>query len=164
MRQTGLRVLDDERMNESCLAFGSSNNTLELAPINSAWILEGTPIARNCTISTSKDGTSVALIWDCTAGRFNWFYDVDETVYVIEGSVLLKDANGAQRRVSAGDTVHFPVGAKVEWTVDKYIRKVAFCAAPMPKPIRFAWRGLKAVKRLSGLGSASSATAMFGAK
>jgi uncharacterized cupin superfamily protein len=151
-------------MNESVLAFGSGNSSLDLAPINSAWILEGAPIAKNRVISTSKDGTAVALIWECTAGRFNWFYDVDETVYVLEGSVLLKDANGVQRVVSAGETVHFPVGAKVEWTIDKYIRKVAFCATPMPMPLRVLRRGLRAVKRLSGRGSDSSATAMFGAK
>jgi uncharacterized cupin superfamily protein len=145
------------------LAFSSGNCSLESAPINSAWILEGTPVARNRTLSTSKDGTGVALIWECTAGRFNWFYDVDETVYIIEGSVLLK-ANGTQRLVSAGETVHFPVGCQVEWTIDKYIRKVAFCAAPLPKPIRFLRRAFNALKRLSGRGSAPSATAMFGAK
>jgi uncharacterized cupin superfamily protein len=149
-------------MIESNLAFSSGNANLESAPINSAWILEGNPTARNRTISTSKDGTSSALIWDCTAGKFNWFYDVDETVYVIEGSVLLKDANGTQRRVSAGDTVHFPVGAKVEWTIEKYIRKVAFCAAPLPMPLRMMRRGLRLLKRLSGRQSAPSATAMFG--
>jgi uncharacterized protein len=148
-------------MIESTLAFSSGNANLESAPINPAWILEGSPTARNRTISTSKDGTASSLIWDCTAGKFNWFYDVDETVYVIEGSVLLKE-NGVQRRVSAGETVHFPVGAKVEWTVEKYIRKVAFCAAPLPMPIRMLRRGIRLLKRMSGRQAASSATAMFG--
>jgi len=151
-------------MIETNFICGTSNVSLEPAPINAAWILEGNPVARNRTISTSKDGTSVALFWECTAGKFNWFYDVDETVYILEGSVLLKDDNGAQKLVSAGDTVHFPVGAKVEWTIDKYIRKVAFCAAPLPMPLRFMRRALRAVKRLSGRQPASSPTAMFGAK
>jgi uncharacterized cupin superfamily protein len=151
-------------MNETNFVFGTSNVSLEPAPIKAEWILEGNPVARNRTISTSKDGTSVALFWDCSAGKFNWFYDVDETVYVLEGSVLLKDANGAQRLVSAGDTVFFPVGAKVEWTVDKYIRKVAFCADPLPMPLRFMRRALRAVKRLTGRQQPASAAAMFGAK
>ena len=146
------------------LAFSSGTAALESSPINSAWVLEGTPTARNRTISTSQDGTSIALIWECTAGRFNWFYDVDETVYIIEGSVLLKEANGSQRRVSAGETVHFPIGAQVEWTIDKYVRKVAFCAAPLPKSLRFLRRAFRLVKRISGRQSSPSATAMFGAK
>jgi uncharacterized protein len=149
-------------MIETNLSFSSGNANLEAAPINSAWILEGNPTARNRIISMSKDGMASSLIWECTAGKFNWFYDFDETVYVIEGSVLLKDSNGMQRRVSAGETVHFPVGAKVEWTVEKYIRKVAFCAAPLPMPIRMLRRGFKFLKRMSGRQSAPSATAMFG--
>jgi EutQ-like cupin domain len=36
-------------------------------------------------------------IENCTAGRFDWFYDVDETVYVLEGSVTIK--NQFARRV-----------------------------------------------------------------
>jgi uncharacterized cupin superfamily protein len=149
---------------ESILKFSSGNASLEPAPINSAWILEGNPVARNRIISTSKDGTSSALIWECTAGKFNWFYDVDETVYIIEGSVLLKDVNGAERRVSVGETVYFPVGCRAEWTVDKYVRKVAFCSAPLPMPLRVLRRGLKVLKRLVGGRPAASSTAMFQAK
>ena len=147
---------------ESILKFSSGNASLEPAPINSAWILEGNPVARNRILSTSKDGSASALIWECTAGKFNWFYDVDETVYIIEGSVLLKDANGAERRVSVGETVHFPVGCKAEWTIDKYVRKVAFCAAPMPLTLRVIRKGIRVLKRLTGGSPPASATAMFG--
>jgi hypothetical protein len=34
--------------------------------------------------------------------------------------------------VVAGDTIFFPAGAQAEWTVDKYIRKLAFCRTPLP--------------------------------
>jgi len=104
----------------------------------------------------------MTVIWDCTAGRFNWFYSFDETVYVLEGSVLLKDSNGAQRRVSAGETVHFPTGSHAEWVVDKYIRKIAFCSSPLPMPLKLlrrAWRYAKRTAR--GASADGSAAAGF---
>jgi hypothetical protein len=50
----------------------------------------------------------------------------------LEGSVSLKITGGEQRVVVAGDTVFFPAGASAEWTVDNYIRKLAFCRTPLP--------------------------------
>ena len=47
---------------------------LEPSPINRDWILEGDPRARAILLSRSADGTASTFIWDCTAGRFNWYY------------------------------------------------------------------------------------------
>jgi uncharacterized cupin superfamily protein len=147
---------------ESVLKFGTGNVNLNPAPINPAWILEGTPVARNQVLSSSTDGNATTFIWDCTAGRFNWHYSVDETVYVIEGSVIVKDQSGVSRRVSAGETIFFPAGTVVEWKVEKYIRKVAFCLVPMPRTIRLAKRGYRFLKRLVGGGEPRDpAAAMF---
>src|SRR6202522_4491096 len=96
-------------MIEESIKFGSGSVALDPSPINSSWILEGNPVARSRVLS-SRDG-AFSVIWDCTAGKFNWFYDYDETVYIIEGSVLLKDAKGVQRRVSAGGIGSFATGA-----------------------------------------------------
>jgi uncharacterized cupin superfamily protein len=142
------------------ITFGSGNVALNPSPINPDWILEGKPIARSHFLSSSRNG-SFAVIWDCSAGRFNWFYTMDETVYVIEGSVVLKFADGKQRRVSAGETIHFPMGTQAEWTVEKYIRKVAFCANPRPLWRRALGRGWRMAKRLSGVGGAESSPQMF---
>src|SRR6202000_954960 len=90
---------------------------LNPCPIGAGWILQGNPRARNKGLSASKDGTASTVIWDCSAGRFNWFYSIDETVYVLEGSVRLKDANGS-RLVTAGDSVFFPAGSSAEGTLD----------------------------------------------
>jgi uncharacterized cupin superfamily protein len=32
----------------------------------------------------------VTLIWACTEGKFDWYYDFDETIIVLEGSVVLE--------------------------------------------------------------------------
>jgi uncharacterized cupin superfamily protein len=134
---------------------------LNPCPIHPDWILEGNPLARNAVLSSSADGNACSLIWDCTAGRFNWFYDQDETIYVIEGGVVIKDDRGAHR-LSAGDTIFFPKGASAEWTVETYIRKVAFCRQPLPWPLAFAKRGFRFLgRRLRIGGKKSAAPAMF---
>ncbi len=132
-------------------------------PIKSEWILEGNPVARNYVLSSSKDGTASTVIWDCTAGRFNWFYSVDETVYVLEGSVRLKDAKGS-RLVKAGDSVFFPAGSSAEWTVDTYIKKVAFLRQPL-SPSYLKLRGMvRRIKQMlkGGAKPAPAVTDMFG--
>jgi uncharacterized cupin superfamily protein len=147
---------------ESVIKLAVGQLALNPSPIYPEWVIEGNPIARNKVLSSSADGTASTLIWDCTAGRFNWFYDVDETIYVIEGGVVIRDAGGAARRLSAGDTIFFPAGARAEWHVEDYIRKIAFCRAPLPRPIVFARRGYRFLKRLVGTrGGANAAPAMF---
>jgi uncharacterized cupin superfamily protein len=134
---------------------------LKPSPIYRNWILEGNPVARNNVLSRSADGTATTYLWDCTAGRFNWFYEIDETVYVIEGCVVVKDDAGVTRCLRAGDTFYFPAGARAEWLVDKYVRKIAFCREPQPRLIAFARRGFRFLKRLMGIGrSADAPTAM----
>src|SRR5260370_14786656 len=146
---------------DSVINFGASALALGSCPINPGWVLEGNPVARNSLLSKSADGTASSYIWDCTAGRFNWFYDVDETVYVIEGGVVVIVA-GAARRVSAGDTIFFPAGTRAEWHVEDYIRKIAFCRVPLPRWVVFAKRGYRFLKRLSGNGGSADVTpAMF---
>jgi uncharacterized cupin superfamily protein len=102
-------------------------------PIEPSWILEGAPVARIQLLSESADGTASTWFWDCTAGRFNWFYSFDETLHILEGGFGLKDLlSGATRRVTAGDVVYFPQGARAEWTVDRYVRTLAFCRTALP--------------------------------
>ncbi len=147
---------------ESVIKLAVGQLALNPSPIHPEWVIEGNPIARNKVLSSSADGTASTLIWDCTAGRFNWFYDVDETIYVIEGGVVIRDAGGAARRLSAGDTIFFPAGVRAEWHVEDYIRKIAFCRVPLPRPIVFARRGYRFLKRLVGTrGGANAAPAMF---
>jgi uncharacterized cupin superfamily protein len=115
---------------ENLLEVVDTRVELNPCPIRSNWILEGNPIARNKVLSVSRDGTASTVIWDCTAGRFNWSYGIDETVYVLSGSVTLKDSRGS-RLVTAGDSVFFPAGSSAEWTVHDYIKKVAFLRRPL---------------------------------
>ncbi len=118
---------------------------LKPAPIRPEWIIEGQPAARNRVISKSDDGTALTLLWDCSAGRFNWIYDTDETLYILEGEATLTDQNGV-RTFKAGDVVFFPAGSAAEWHVERYIRKVAVFRYALPKPVGLAVRLIHKVK------------------
>ena len=59
---------------ENDIKFVIGEVNLNPSPIYPAWILEGNPVARNVLLSSSADGDASSYIWDCTAGRFNWFY------------------------------------------------------------------------------------------
>src|SRR5580698_8990365 len=133
---------------ECSVTIGTSSEDLVANPIQSSWILDGKPQARLELLSSSADGTASTYFWDCTAGKFNWFYSFDETFHILEGEVTLKSPSGKSQRVAAGDTVFFPVGSSAEWTVHKYVRKLAFCRVPLPGYLISARGAVRRLKRL----------------
>jgi hypothetical protein len=132
---------------ESLITAGTSSEKFKPNPIQAAWILAGNPVARAELLSSRADGTASTYFWDCTAGRFNWFYSFDETFHILEGNVTLKYPSGVSRRVVTGDTVFFPAGSSAEWTVDNYVRKLAFCRTPLPGYLTFARQVVRRLKR-----------------
>ena len=142
------------------IEFGLGDVTLGAAAINPEWILEGNPEARNKFLFSSADGTATAWLWDCTAGKFNWFYDIDETVYLIEGSVMIKDHAAGVCQVDAGQTIFFPAGSSAEWTVPNYVRKFAILRAPLPRQVQFAKRVYHSLKRIAGRGGVGNKDAV----
>lgn len=120
---------------------------LRAAPIEPSWILEGTPNARNSTLSRSADGLASTLVWDCTAGKFQWIYDIDETIYFLEGTATISDGHGPTKTYKAGDVLFIPRGAILHWHVEHYVRKVAFCRRTTPWIVGFALRAIGKIRR-----------------
>jgi uncharacterized protein len=114
-------------------------------PIAADWILEGHPIARSKRLVGSSDDMASAHMWDCTAGRFNWYYGVDEVIHVVEGSVIVEDVAGVRRQLEPGDTFLFPAGSRFQWTVPRYIRKIAFIHSPLSRKVQVMRRIFKAL-------------------
>ncbi len=121
---------------------------LQEAPIEPSWIREGNPIARNATLSRSADGLASTLVWDCTAGTFDWHYEIDETIYFLEGSATISDGHSPPRTFRAGDVLFLPRGAVCHWHVESYVRKVAFCRRTQPKVLAFAMRAAGRLSRM----------------
>src|SRR6476646_5609815 len=76
---------------------------LKPSPIEPSWIIEGSPEARSCVLSTSKCGSAWTMIWSCTEGKFNWYYDVDETIMILDGSIVLESEGMPPKRYGVGD-------------------------------------------------------------
>jgi uncharacterized protein len=135
-------------MRKNTIVHCDQNAPLKSSPINPAWILEGRPVARNVVLSTSDDTTACTILWDCTAGKFNWHYDFDETVHIVEGSVVVRSEGSPPKRLVAGDVAFFPVGTTAHWHVEDYVRKVAFCRRVLP---RQAVPFIRVLRRLKAL-------------
>ncbi|MDN7674873.1 cupin domain-containing protein [Burkholderia oklahomensis] len=120
---------------------------LQPSPIDPAWILEGNPVARSGQWSCSPDSTTSMWVWDCTAGRFNWHFDCDETIHVIEGEVIVTPEGHAPRTLRAGDAALFHAGSRAEWHVPRYVRKHAILRPHISGPALFVH---KVVRKLSG--------------
>ena len=130
------------------IVFGTTKVDLKPAPINPNWIKAGAPIARNALLSSSYDRTSCTLVWDCTPGEFEWRYDTNETIHILEGSIVLEDGFTPRRRLGPGDVVFFPAGAVVSWTVETHVRKLAFFHRSIPLPVALMSRAFAKTKRM----------------
>lgn len=130
---------------------------LQSAPIEPSWVISGNPVARCAELSRSRDKTAATLLWDCTAGEFNWTYGDDETVHILEGEAIVDDGSGP-RTMKPGDVMHFSAGTRWRWRVPAYVKKVAFLRATPPILLLIAlkgWRKLTSLVR----GTASPARA-----
>ena len=106
---------------------GKVNVNLTPRPINPSWITEGNPEASSCLLSESADGLAWTIVWHCTEGKFDWHYDFDETIMILEGSVVLEIDGTPAKRYGPGDVVFFKDGAHAKWHVEGSIKKLAFC-------------------------------------
>ncbi len=128
------------------IQFLSTKKPLEPSSIKSEWIIAGEPKVRSTVLSTSADELSFVVVWECTAGKFQWHYHFDETIHFLEGSVTIDDRRGSPRTLNAGDVVFFPKGSSAVWTVHTYIRKLAICRRVLPPPIAGPIKLLRALK------------------
>jgi uncharacterized cupin superfamily protein len=105
-------------------------------------------VSRSHILSTSADGTASTIIWQCTEGRFNWYYDIDETIMIMEGSIVLESDGMPPKRYGVGDVIFFRDGAHAKWHVEGHVKKIAFCRKTNPAVIGFMIRVVNKLKRM----------------
>ncbi len=133
------------------------------APIRPEWIESGDPQARLAILAFSDDRAASTILWECTAGRFTWRYGYDETIYFLDGEVLITIDGAPPRRYGAGDSIHFARGAVATWEVQTFVRKLAFCRSVLPRPFIEARRlARKIFHRLRGRRDGLSASPALG--
>lgn len=125
---------------------------LTAAPIDPSWIVAGNPVARSGQWSCSPDTTTSTWVWDCTAGTFDWYFEQDETIHVIEGEVIVTYAGQPPRTLRAGDAALFHADTWARWHVPHYVRKHAILRPHIPRPI---WFAMRVARKLRGGGARS---------
>ena len=141
---------------KSILIEAAASADLEPAPISSDWILAGTPEARSKLLAKSHDRTSSIVVWECTAGLFNWHYSEDETVVIISGEVFITIEKDQEKRLGQGDVGFFPAGSSCTWRVNDRIKKVAVLRKDLPPPLGIGVRAWHKLLQILGLRSQPS--------
>ena len=132
-------------------------------PIEPSWVIEGHPEARSCVLSQSADGLASTIVWECSEGRFNWYYDFDETILILEGSIVLESDTMPATRYVAGDVIFFRDGAHARWHVDGRVKKLAFCRKTQPVWLGFALRVVGKLRRIFLPAGKSQPASLMGA-
>ena len=94
-------------------------------------------------LSKSADGLASTMVWECSEGKFNWYYDFDETILILEGSIVLESDTMPPTRYGPGDVIFFRDGAHARWHVEGRVRKLAFCRKTQPSGLGFAAAGVQ---------------------
>ncbi len=125
-----------------------TGGSLTLRPIEPSWVIEGQPESRSNVLAQSRDGQACTIEWECTAGKFNWYYDFDETILILEGSIVIESDDMPPTRYGAGDVIFFKHGAHAKWHVETYVRKLAFCRNIDPVWLAFPARVLRKLYKM----------------
>jgi uncharacterized protein len=120
---------------------------LNPAPITPAWVIDGNPQARGRKLFESLDGLVTSFVWECSEGRFNWYYSCDETILLLEGSITLESDTMPKTRYGAGDVILFRKGAHARWHVEGHVKKLAICQTVLPTFFGAAIPLLRSLKR-----------------
>ena len=122
---------------------------LKPSPIEPSWIIEGDPVAESSILAKSADGQAWTVVWRCSEGKFYWNYDYDETMLILEGSIVLENENMPPTRHGPGQMIYFKNGARAKWHVESRVRKLAFCRTTQPLLLSFAVRAFSKIRRIA---------------
>jgi uncharacterized protein len=131
----------------------------EFQPLNPGWVTEGKPGSRSKTLSVSKDRLSDVMLWECTAGQFNWHFVRDEVIFALSGEAFIIEADGSERRMAPGDVAFFPAGTSCSFRVDDHFRKVAVLRETMTRPEGYVLKVWKKLLRIAFPFTTAPATA-----
>jgi len=132
-------------------------------PIEPSWIIEGNPVAQWCVLSKSADGLASTMVWECSEGKFNWYYDFDETILILEGSIVLENDTMRPTRYGPGDVIFFKDGAHARWHVEGHVKKLAFCRKTQPVWLGLALRLFLKLKKILMPSGARQPASLMGA-
>jgi len=93
-------------------------------PIDPVTLSSGAPVQRGHLYHEDTTTGLMVGVWDCTAmtGKFEP-YEVNEFMFLLEGSVTIVGGNGDEITVNAGEAFVIPKGLPCTWKQEGYVRK-----------------------------------------
>lgn len=95
-------------------------------PMPPGCVRSGDPEARVRWLRVSGPGEPAyyAGLWSARPSIFEWRFDLDETLHVLEGRVVVTLEGGDVLDLGPGDVASFPRGAVTTWDIREPFRKV----------------------------------------
>jgi hypothetical protein len=121
-------------------AMPPQDQPLPSAPIAPGWIQSGTPEASCLLLTNSPCDGLLTGVWECTPGRFRWYFGCDEVIVVLHGRGRVRVGDVVHQLVP-GTTVFFPIGTDSNWEIDETLRKHFTHRHPSPLAKRFLAEG-----------------------
>ena len=149
-------------ISRTLIEVANTTSKMSLSPIERSWIIEGDPIAELSILSKSADYRAWTVVWQCSAGKFHWYYDIDETILILDGAIIIEADGMPPARYERGDVIFFKEGAHAIWHVEDRVRKLAFCRKTNPALLNFVVRALSKIKRTLLSGQQSNSTSLSG--
>jgi uncharacterized protein len=110
---------------------------VQLVPgrIPAEWLLSGDPQTRSRFLGKTDDRLAYAMLWECGAVSYKWYYTKDEAYIVLSGEGFMTDEKGVEHRYGPGDVAFFPAGTRSVWRHPDHFRKVAVLKDPISRPV-----------------------------
>lgn len=97
---------------------------VEWEQIDEKYLETASPVQRGHTYYKDKDTGLEVGVWDCTPMTTKMGpYDVNEFMYVLEGSVTIVHEDGTEDTIKAGESFIIPKGTPCSWKQTENIRK-----------------------------------------
>jgi uncharacterized cupin superfamily protein len=122
--------------------------TFSPAPIPSDWVISGSPTTEIAAVSETHDGSANVYLWRTTASTFRWTHQSDEIITILDGDVVITEADGRRHHLTPGDVAHFPVGSVQLWEVPRTLLKSAILKHRPPALVEASMRWMRRVRAL----------------
>ena len=93
-------------------------------------VLEGDPVHEGRFDLGGFGTRTMAGVWQCTPGKFEYTYPGDEICTLLKGKIHVTEQDGTTHTYTAGDIFYTNKGEKVTWVIEETVRKVFFIHDP----------------------------------
>ena len=105
-------------------------------PLDPKDVASGNPVQRGRYYFEGADIGLYCGVWDCTAFEGTMgAYSVDEFMILLEGSVTIREENGRETTIKAGESFLIPRGLRCAWKQPGYLRKIFVIYEDPDRPV-----------------------------